>query len=240
VYGSRVTDRRADLTRVALLVVITAAVAWAVSYAFDPMRAGEPRALEALATTYGVLAAGALAWGWRTGALKRWLVPRWGDVSLGFFAALGLFGGAFAFVKVIASHGSPRAAWMARVYLQLGDPTPLREHQAWVGAGIVAFAILEEVVWRGWAKSMLDDLLNERTGWIASSALYALAHVPTIWALADTTVGPNPIVFVGALGAGLVWAGLARVLGRLGPSIVSHALFDWAVLMMFRLWGPSV
>ena len=65
--------------------------------------------------------------------------------------------------------------------------------------------------------------------------------MPTLWALSDSTLGKNPMVLIAALGAGLVWSALARVFGdRLTPSIISHGLFDWAVLMMFRLWGPSV
>ena len=235
-------EKRADLSRVAALVAGTAAVAWAVSYAFDAERAGEPRGLVALGSTYAVLAAGSVAYAARARAkrLKAWLVPATGDLTRGFFSALLLFGCAFAFVKLLTLHGSPREAWMARIYLQLGDPTPLRKHEVWVGLGIAVAATLEEIVWRGGAKTLLDDLLGVRTGWIAAGVLYALAHVPTIWALADTTVGPNPIVVVGALGAGLVWSGMTRVFGRLAPSVVSHALFDWAVLIMFRLWGPSV
>jgi len=30
---------------------------------------------------------------------------------------------------------------------------------------------------------------------------------------------------------------MARRYGRLAPSIFAHILFDWTVLMMFRLWG---
>ena len=85
---------------------------------------------------------------------------------------------------------------------------------------------------------------------MAAAGLYALVHLPTLWALSDTTLevgtkpgasGLNPIVVIGALGAGLVWGAMVRIFGgRLWPSIVCHALFDWAVLMMFRLWGPSV
>jgi membrane protease YdiL (CAAX protease family) len=41
----------------------------------------------------------------------------------------------------------------------------------------------------------------------------------------------------GALGAGLLWGGIARASGRIAPAMVAHALFDWAVVMMFPLWG---
>jgi membrane protease YdiL (CAAX protease family) len=242
VTGAAVEEsRRSDVTAVVLLVAIAAAVSWAVSYAFDANRAGAPGAIVALAVTYAVLTAGAIAWALRAGELRRWLVPKTGDLTRGFVAALVLFACAFGFVKLITMHTSPRAAWMARLYLQLGDPRPLREHQAWVGAGIAVMAVMEEIVWRGWVKTLLEHLLGVRFAWVAAAVLYALAHVPTLWALADTMIGKNPLVVFAALGAGLVWSALTRAFGgRLAPSIVSHGLFDWAVLMMFRLWGPSV
>jgi hypothetical protein len=30
---------------------------------------------------------------------------------------------------------------------------------------------------------------------------------------------------------------MARAFGRLAPGVLAHALFDWAVVMMFPLWG---
>jgi membrane protease YdiL (CAAX protease family) len=233
--------KRADVANVLMLVAIACAVAWVVSYAFDDRRAGAPSAIIALASTYGVLAACGLVYAYRTRRLKRWMVPASGDLTWGTVAAVLLFACAFGVVKLMTMHGSPRAVWVARIYLQLGDTKPLREHQGWIGAGIAGMAVLEEVVWRGWAKSLLDDLVGVRFGWIAAAVLYALAHVPTLWALSDSTVGKNPLVVLAALGAGLVWSALARIFrDRLTPSIVSHGLFDFAVLIMFRLWGPSV
>lgn len=234
-------EKRTDVAAVGMLVAIVAAVAWAVSYAFDMQRAGATSAMVAIGVTYAALTACGLVYAWKTSQLKRWLVPASGDLSAGFVAALVLFVLAFGFVKLITMHESPRAAWMARIYLQLGDTKPLREHQAWVGAGIALAATMEEIVWRGWVKSLLERLVGRRFGWIAAACMYALAHVPTLWALSDSTIGKNPLVLIAALGAGLAWSALARVFGdRLTPSIVSHGLFDWAVLIMFRLWGPSV
>ncbi len=224
-----------------MLVGLTAAASWAISYAFDASRAGELSAAGGIAGAYGVLTTCAIAWAVWAKRIKAWLIPASGDLARGFVCAVVLFACAFGIVKLVTMHGSPRAAWMARLYLQLGDTKPLREHQGFVGAFIALMATMEEIVWRGWAKSLLDDLVGLRFGWIAAAALYALAHLPTLWALADTTVGSNPLVVIAALGAGLVWSAMTRVFnGRLVPSIVCHALFDWAALMMFRLWGPSV
>ena len=234
-------EKRTDIAAVGMLVAIVASVAWAVSYAFEMQRAGATSALVALGVTYTALTALALFYAWKTSQLKRWMVPASGDLTRGFVASLVLFALAFGFVKLVTMHQSPRAAWVARLYLQLGDTKPLREHQPWVGAGIAVAATMEEIVWRGWVKSLLERLVGRRWGWIAAACMYALAHVPTLWALSDGEIGKNPLVLIAALGAGLVWSALARVFGdRLTPSIVSHGLFDWAVLMMFRLWGPSV
>ena len=49
--------------------------------------------------------------------------------------------------------------------------------------------------------------------------------------------GLNPVLPLAALGGGLVWGAMARAFGRLAPSVLAHALFDWAVVMMFPLWG---
>jgi membrane protease YdiL (CAAX protease family) len=232
--------KRGDVVSVAMLVVIASGTAGAVSYGFDSVRAGEASAIIGIAVTYVVLTACAIGYGLKNGLVAKWLIPGWGDITRGFACALVLFVCAFGVVKLMTMHGSPRAAWMARLYLQLGDPRPLREHQAWVGLVIALMATMEEIVWRGWAQSLLDKLVGRRYGWVAAAALYALAHLPTLWALADTMVGRNPLVVIAALGAGLVWSGMARVFGRLWPSIICHALFDWGALMMFRLWGPSV
>ncbi len=233
-------DKRADVVRLTQLVAIAVVASAGIGYAFDESRAGTRAAAVGIALTYLVLAVGAVVYGLRHETLWRWLVPRWGDVTRGFFTGLVLFACAFGFVKLIAMHDSPRAAGMARLYLQLGDTKFLRLHQGWVGFAILVMATLEELVWRGWALSLIEDLTSRRAGWVLSGPLYALAHAPTLWALADPTVGKNPVVIIGALGAGWVWAGMARLFGRLGPGIICHALFDWAVLIMFRLWGPSV
>jgi hypothetical protein len=33
---------------------------------------------------------------------------------------------------------------------------------------------------------------------------------------------------------------MARKFERLLPSVFAHVLFDWTVVMMFRLWGPGL
>lgn len=168
------------------------------------------------------------------------LAPRWGDASLAIVCALSLFAGAWLLVHALAPEGSPREAWMARLYLQFGPGGQLKKHMVVVVIALLAIAIGEEVLWRGVVTRLLEPLVGSRRAWIVSAFLYALAHLPTAFLLADETAGKNPMLVLGALGAGLVWGGVARKLGRLVPGILAHVAFDWTVLVLFRLWGRSL
>ena len=186
-----------------------------------------------------VLAGIAAAWAWREELLREWLAPRWGDFSRGVAGAVLLFGMAYAFSRIVTRVGSPREVWLVSLYGQLGDPRVLQSHAPMVGAAIAVVALAEELVWRGMVTQLLADRMGTRTAWIGAAVLYAAAYVPTMWALrAGGVGGVNPVLAVAALGAGLLWGGMARAFGgRLAPVVLAHALFDWAVVMMFPLWG---
>jgi membrane protease YdiL (CAAX protease family) len=105
-----------------------------------------------------------------------------------------------------------------------------------VAAAVIVAALAEEIVWRGTVTQLVAERVGSRLAWIWAAGLYALALLPTAWAL-RAGYGLNPVLVLAAGGAGLVWGGMARAFGGLAPSILAHALFDWAVLMMFPLWG---
>lgn len=216
------------------IVAACNAIAWNVE------RAGTHGfALWSMLPTIALAALGAL-WLRREDGDLQLLAPRWGDASLAIVCALSLFAGAWLLVHVLAPTGTPREAWMARLYLQFGPGGDLKKQMVLVVAALVAIAIGEEVLWRGVVTRLLEPLVGSRRAWIVSAFSYAIAHVPTAFLLADETAGKNPMLVLGALGAGLVWGGLARKLGRLTPGILAHVAFDWTVLVLFRLWGPSL
>jgi membrane protease YdiL (CAAX protease family) len=221
------------------LAAVVGIVAVTSFFAFRTDRAGEPSFWLLAGGPVIALAPLALWRARRDGELAAWMRPKAGDFTLGFLAAGLLFVAAYGFSRFVTPNGSPRAIWMARLYLQLGDPNALRAHPAGLFAGLIAVAAAEEIVWRGLATSLLADLIGSSWAWAGSALLYALAYVPPIWVLAVPS-GPNPILPLAALGAGLVWASMARRLDRLTPGIISHALFDWCVVVMFRLWGESL
>ena len=236
------------------LVGIVVAIAAGSHLAFQLSRAGQPSFLVWLAIpTVAIAVVGAVR-AHRDGDLYRrssfdessgggglgWLNVRSGDFTRGFAGAALLFGSAWGFMKLVAPVGSDRESWLARLYLQVGDPTTLRKSVAFVVISILVLAAAEELVWRGLVTSLLEEYFGTRRAWVWAAVLYALAQLPTLWALRDPVAGLNPVLPVAALASGLVWGFMARRFGRLLPGIFLHVLFDWTVLMMFRLWGPSI
>lgn len=220
---------------VALAVVVTGTTAY---FAFLSGHSGA-LAFWALASAPAI-ALGALAalWAYREELLREWMAPQWGDFTRGVVGAVVLFGAAWAFVRLVAPAGSTREIWLASLYGQLGSPRELEAHAPAVAVTIAATALAEEVLWRGAVTQLLAERVGSRTAWLWAAVLYAVAYLPTAWSLkAGAGASLNPVLPLAALGAGLLWGGMARAFGRLAPGALAHALFDWAVVMMFPLWG---
>ena len=238
--GERSTDPRepvrATATEAALIAGgVTAGTGLAVAFAFNPSRAGSLTALAALGYLYLVLAAVTVLWLRRRGELRAALRPAYGDLSAGALLAALLYGAAMGAALLIAPRASGREAWLMRFYLQLGDPAA--DGRVLVGGFVFVIAALEEVTWRGLVMRALEGPLGPARAWVLSSALYAAAHVPALFLLADPTAGLNPLVVAAAFGCGLVWARIVHRTRRLTLAMFTHALFSWAVVS-FPLWRP--
>ncbi|WP_437853234.1 CPBP family intramembrane glutamic endopeptidase [Sorangium sp. So ce363] len=214
---------------------VTACVALAVSFAFDPGRAGAPAMLAALCALYAVLTAITVMWLRRRGELRAALRPLSGDLARGALVAAGLYGLAMAVQLLLAPRGSPREAWVLRLYLQLGDPSA--DARVFVGALVFVIAALEEIVWRGLVLRALEGPLDRGAAWLLSSALFAAAHAPTLFLLGDPVAGPNPLLVAAGFGCSIVWGRVVHRTGRLAPAVFAHAFFSWAIVS-FPIWRP--
>ncbi|MBT8489229.1 MAG: CPBP family intramembrane metalloprotease [Gemmatimonadetes bacterium] len=83
----------------------------------------------------------------------------------------------------------------------------------------------EEIVWRGVVFGAAARWMSPGGAAIVSAVLYTLAHAP---------YGSTAIVLA-AFGAGTSWALLRAYSDSLPAVIVAHAVWDYAVLVLFRL-----
>jgi len=221
---------------VLIALVVAALVAASMSVAMRPDAAGTSLVSIAPGVVYAVLSVLAVLQMRRDGTLSERLRPRSGDLSFGALVTVMLYMGAIAVRMFLAPKSSVREAWIMRVYLQIGDPETLQHRVVYITLAVATVAILEEIAWRGYVFSLLEERLGTRRAWPATAALYALAHLPSVFLLRDPFAGPNPLIVIAALGCGLVWGLVVARTGRLPVAVFSHALFTWCVAIQFPLW----
>lgn len=180
----------------------------------------------------GAVGYGPSLW-WCRFASRRWgtgrlgpdigLVPRWSDLGWGPVVWLAALGGQIVAALVVTALGVPIASNTEAI----GDASIDRTYVvAIVLTAVIAAPIVEEMVFRG----VVLRSLRSRLPWVAAVALQAvlfgLAHV-------DPVLGAGNIGLVIVLsGVGVAFGGAAALLRRIGPSIVAHALFNGAVLLV--------
>lgn len=98
----------------------------------------------------------------------------------------------------------------------------------WLLGGLMLLLIgpAEEIFWRGYVQQTLSDYYNPDRGMIIATLLYTLVHVASC----------NFMLIMAALVAGTAWGLCYRFCpNRLGAIILSHALWDVAVFVVFPI-----
>lgn len=208
------------------LIASLVLLAVALGFAFSSLCQGKLSFWLVLGGAYLVTTALALHKMWDDGTLLDVFKLRSGDISIGLVVAGVLFAATWAANLTLASKDTVRYAWLLRVYAQLAAPSVYSRHTLLMTA-IVVVAILEEISWRGFIQRLLEERFGTRRGWVVAAGLYALVHVSTAYGLGDPAAGPNPLLVLAALGAGLAWGFMMRMTGRLPPVLVSHAAFAY-------------
>lgn len=154
------------------------------------------------------------------GSLKRDF--RWSDIPFG--VAIG------ALLWAIFYVGDKVAVWMfpfaegeiGSIYSMKDGTNPI----------VIALLLLlvvgpaEEIFWRGYVQSAMSKRLSPTLGFILTAAIYALVH---IWA-------GNFMLIVAAAVAGGLWGLLYRLYPeRLWALVISHAVWDAAVFVIFPI-----
>ncbi len=224
------------LPPLAIVVVTTLVTAIAVAFAIHPSADGAWSLWLGLGIPYLVLGGYALYLMYDAGTLLERLTPRGGDFTLGVLVAAGLLFASWALRANVAPAGTAAQGWVAQVYLALGDPSVI-QRSAQLTIALLMVAALQELTWRGMVQDALEDLLGSRRGWVVTAGLFAAATGPTLIALRDPLAGPNPVLFVAALGCGMVWGFTTRIVGRLWPAMFSHMAFLYFSAVQFHIPG---
>ena len=143
------------------------------------------------------------------------------DAALGILSAAGLYA-LFLLGNTLAPHIIPGAtADIGSVYgIRAGTPLFLVALALLlvIGPGEVAF-------WQGLVEREWMGRFGTLPGWLLTSALYAAIH---LWSL-------NPMLVLAALVAGLSWGGLYARGWSLWSLVISHAVWDVSVLVLFPI-----
>ena len=94
--------------------------------------------------------------------------------------------------------------------------------------GIVLLFVIgpgEEIYWRGFIQNNLTKKFGENKGYIFATLLYAGVHIITL----------NFMLVVAALVCGIFWGWIYKKEKSLIPIIISHALWDFTVFVLFPL-----
>ena len=216
-----------------LPLLVCAVVAATSAIAFRPAWFGSLWFWVSLLGCYGTLASIAIYRMWDEGLLRQIFTLRRGDFSLGVISGLVLIAGAWLGEMMITPVGSLEHSWRIYVQLLVGDPLELRRSIP-LTLALLVIAALEEIVWRAMVLDSLMQRFGARRAWPLGALLYAISLLPTAYTLAGPA-GPNPLLPLAALGCGLVWSFMARLVGRLPPMIISHMVFSYFIASQFRL-----
>lgn len=143
------------------------------------------------------------------------------DVFIGILSAIVLYF-VFACGKVILSSLFAATESNINSIYATGKQAP-----SFIIGGLLLFLIgpAEEVFWRGFIQKKLSFKLGKLKGLLVASFLYAIVH---LWSF-------NLTLLLAALVCGLFWGIIFLKTQRLWPVIISHALWDLSIFIIFPL-----
>lgn len=90
---------------------------------------------------------------------------------------------------------------------------------------VFIFGPAESLFWQGVVQTVWMRRFGASVGWLLTSAFYASIH----------GFSRNPMLVLAALVAGLMWGLMYRLRPRIWAVVISHGLWDLAVLVLFPI-----
>ncbi len=83
----------------------------------------------------------------------------------------------------------------------------------------------ESLFWQGTVQATWMDRFGKNAGWLMTAGFYGAIHIASL----------NPMLVTAALTAGLGWGLQYRLQGRIWAIVVSHALWDFSILVLWPI-----
>lgn len=100
------------------------------------------------------------------------------------------------------------------------------QNKFWISLGLIfIMGPAEEIFWRGFVQQNFIDKYGEWKGFIFATLIYASVH---IWSF-------NFMLLMAALVCGIFWGLMYRYNKNLVPLVISHAVWDVAVFILFPI-----
>lgn len=184
---------------------------------FSPWTADAVNFWAGMAAATGALAGAALAAD--RGRLAAVYAFRLRHIPMGLGAAAVLYG-VFLAGNLLARwafrFAGPEIAGVYDTRSQAPAPVIALLLLLWIGPA-------EEVFWRGFVQRRLGERLGRWRGYLLASLIYAGVHV---WAF-------NAMLFVAALVCALFWGAMFLRTRSVWPGLISHAVWDVTVFVLF-------
>lgn len=157
--------------------------------------------------------------------LKRDMVKsfrlNWSGVVIGLSSAVLLWGIFFVGDYLAAKLFDFASNQVDSIYAMKAGNSKL-----WIGLGLLfVMGPAEEIFWRGFVQHSLMERFGEWRGFIFATLVYALIH---IWSF-------NFMLVMAALVCGIFWGSLYKKTKNLVPLIISHAVWDVAVFIVWPI-----
>ena len=162
---------------------------------------------------------------WGTGRLGPdiGLRPQWSDLGWGPVVWIGALGAQLVAASIVVALGVPISGNTDAINEASADRTYV---VSLVITAVIAAPIVEEMVFRGVVLRGLRSRLATVPAVALQGVLFGAAHVDPV-----RGIGNVGLVMV-LSGVGIAFGVASHLLRRIGPSIVAHALFNGAVLLV--------
>lgn len=206
-------EKQKSKNKVIILSLIVATILWFVIFVINPFNFWVEMALSILALVMIAL--------FSEKDLMSFKNIKWRHILIGIISAIILY---FVFYagNIISGYLFPfKDAQISSVYSN-------RSQGNSVLIGVLLLFIIgpgEEIYWRGFIQNNLTKKFGENKGYIFATLLYAGVHIITF----------NFMLVIAAFVCGVYWGWIYKKEKSLVPIIISHAIWDFTVFILFPL-----